>query len=68
MFSDFPRGGGHYLFDTLQATFFKAVDGSLCLTCLPFTYGRKNLKYQKKPVKAYLLTLYVGKSINLRNV
>ena len=40
----------------LLLLFFKAVDGCLYLTCLPFTYGRKNPKYQKKPVKACLLT------------
>ena len=51
-----------YLTGDCCCSFFKAVDGCLYLTCLPFTYGRKNPKYQKKPVKACLLTLYVGKS------
>ena len=39
-----------YLTDDCFCSFFKAVDGCLYLTCLPSTYGRKNPKYQKKPV------------------
>ena len=29
-------------------------------------YGRKNTKYQKKPVKVSRLTIYIWKSINVR--
>ena len=53
------------LLATIVVVFSKAVVGCY-LTFFPFTYGRKKPKYQKKPVKAGLLTLYVGKSINLQ--
>ena len=37
-----------YLTGDCCCSFFKEVDGCLYLTCLPFTYGRKNTKYKKK--------------------